>query len=633
MLQNLKPEDFQKLINLEHNQCKLSALFTQYNTAISEFTALQNELKSKMGSISSIINNIQVALTDQIPPNKDRSQFFNLMKNFFSFHENAFEIMSVSITGNVINHVLLDINDMTILKNDLIENLHKNQRLSLDYIAKLQLKDRKDPVSLDMQMLKQLEQQRHVLNTAYTNYLGYFKKQDYHQLFEPSIMMLLYQLNYFQMNFHSLNDNRNELTYLLGNLIPKNQVETPAIDNSATPANSGNSFNPLSNPLKYEKEPRGYLYRQYISFKRIYFQLNYYAIEDGFLYETEIPKIEKTSMMDKINERMLTKKKMEVDIPRECVMDLKYCMSKPYNHPFSFLIKRGLKQPEQDEIVLFTENEETYKQWMIWIQRGIEGGLNRKDDGSGGSKSPKKKVEADPLSPEENEYQSSKKLITSIHETKGNSKCCDCGAGDEQNPPEWVSTNLGIILCIECSGIHRGLGTHVSKIRSLTLDSWDGDLAQLMTNLGNEQFNKFFTSGLLCDEKAMRSVRQTHILEKHVKKTSLKPITLDPSVLLSQSLRNHDFGQALSAMLHGANVQSKDPGTGLSLLHESLKSHNILATEFILQWSNNFTVVDNDYNTVLHYCCLYNYPKYAGLCLKRGADVEAQNGDGKVFLN
>ncbi|KAJ2717064.1 hypothetical protein H4R19_000231 [Coemansia spiralis] len=47
-----------------------------------------------------------------------------------------------------------------------------------------------------------------------------------------------------------------------------------------------------------------------------------------------------------------------------------------------------------------------------------------------------------------------------------NAACADCGAGF----PEWCSLNLGALLCIECSGIHRSLGTHVSKVRSLTLD-------------------------------------------------------------------------------------------------------------------------------------------------------------------
>lgn len=36
--------------------------------------------------------------------------------------------------------------------------------------------------------------------------------------------------------------------------------------------------------------------------------------------------------------------------------------------------------------------------------------------------------------------------------------------------PTWLSTNLGILTCIECSGIHREMGVHISRIQSLELD-------------------------------------------------------------------------------------------------------------------------------------------------------------------
>jgi hypothetical protein len=42
----------------------------------------------------------------------------------------------------------------------------------------------------------------------------------------------------------------------------------------------------------------------------------------------------------------------------------------------------------------------------------------------------------------------------------GNRCCADCGTAE----PDWASLNLGILLCIECSGIHRQLGVHVSKV-------------------------------------------------------------------------------------------------------------------------------------------------------------------------
>ena len=52
----------------------------------------------------------------------------------------------------------------------------------------------------------------------------------------------------------------------------------------------------------------------------------------------------------------------------------------------------------------------------------------------------------------------------------GNGACADCGKAD----PDWASLNLGVLLCIECSGVHRRLGVHVSKARPMRLSNWGG---------------------------------------------------------------------------------------------------------------------------------------------------------------
>uniref|UniRef100_A0A3B1K706 Arf-GAP with coiled-coil, ANK repeat and PH domain-containing protein n=1 Tax=Astyanax mexicanus TaxID=7994 RepID=A0A3B1K706_ASTMX len=106
----------------------------------------------------------------------------------------------------------------------------------------------------------------------------------------------------------------------------------------------------------------------------------------------------------------------------------------------------------------------------------------------------------------------------------GNELCCDCGQAD----PRWASINLGILLCIECSGIHRSLGVHCSKVRSLTLDSWEPELLKLMCELGNSVINHIYEG--TCEEQGVkkpgpnstRQEKEAWIKAKYVEKKFLK---------------------------------------------------------------------------------------------------------------
>ena len=77
----------------------------------------------------------------------------------------------------------------------------------------------------------------------------------------------------------------------------------------------------------------------------------------------------------------------------------------------------------------------------------------------------------------------------------GNSMCADCSTTTNLT---WASINLGIFLCIDCAGVHRGLGTHISKVRSLELDTreWSESQISLMAAGGNEASNRLWEATL-----------------------------------------------------------------------------------------------------------------------------------------
>lgn len=70
----------------------------------------------------------------------------------------------------------------------------------------------------------------------------------------------------------------------------------------------------------------------------------------------------------------------------------------------------------------------------------------------------------------------------------GNDICADCRSRN----PRWASHNLGIFICVNCASIHRKLGTHITKVKSITLDAWTKEQVEVMKQNGNIKSNAFY---------------------------------------------------------------------------------------------------------------------------------------------
>lgn len=160
------------------------------------------------------------------------------------------------------------------------------------------------------------------------------------------------------------------------------------------------------------------------------------------------------------------------------------------------------------------------------------------------------------------------KLLQIVRDAdKGNCWCADCGSGVKT---EWVSINLGIVLCIECSGIHRSLGTHISKIRSLTLDitSFTTDIVELLLQVGNRVSNMVWEAtldqSLKPSPQASRDQRLQFITSKYINRAYVESISTTfshfstPEETLLASIKKNDIQGVLYALALRANPNATD---------------------------------------------------------------------------
>ncbi|ESK88651.1 arf gap-like zinc finger-containing protein [Moniliophthora roreri MCA 2997] len=80
------------------------------------------------------------------------------------------------------------------------------------------------------------------------------------------------------------------------------------------------------------------------------------------------------------------------------------------------------------------------------------------------------------------------KLLLELAMKPGNDICADC----KTRNPRWASHNLGIFICVTCASIHRKIGTHITKVKSLTMDTWTKEQVDRMKEMGNLNSNAIY---------------------------------------------------------------------------------------------------------------------------------------------
>ncbi|TKR76436.1 hypothetical protein L596_017571 [Steinernema carpocapsae] len=194
--------------------------------------------------------------------------------------------------------------------------------------------------------------------------------------------------------------------------------------------------------------------------------------------------------------------------------------------------------------------------------------------------------------------------VQALREQPGNDRCADCGA----LKPDWASLNLGTLICIECSGIHRNLGAHVSRVRSIELDEWPTENLRVMQAIGNERANRLWEHNAPRDRKpasdATQEQKKAWIKSKYEQKRFLPAVPVDRT-----------FGkQILEA------VTNRDMDALLVVLPRS-EDKDLNAVQSA-----------RDRRTPLHLACQLGLVEFVQLLIWYNADIRALDEQGRSAM-
>uniref|UniRef100_A0A3Q1BVB4 ArfGAP with SH3 domain, ankyrin repeat and PH domain 2b n=1 Tax=Amphiprion ocellaris TaxID=80972 RepID=A0A3Q1BVB4_AMPOC len=297
-------------------------------------------------------------------------------------------------------------------------------------------------------------------------------------------------------------------------------------------------------------------------------------------------------------------------------------------------VKRNPDEKKSFDLFSRTYGLSASFQWVSVLQNSKEEALN-------------KAFKGDQDEGENNIIQElTKAIVGEVKRMSGNDGCCDCGAAS----PTWLSTNLGVLICIECSGIHREMGVHYSRIQSLDLDVLGTSELLLAKNVGNASFNEIMEADLSAqgvtkpDPTSDMQMRKDYITAKYTEKRFAQRHCADAASrlqLLYESVRNRDILSLIQVYAEGVDLmeaipQPNEHEPGETVLHLAVRMvdrNSLHIVDFLAQNGSTLDKQTARGSTALHYCCLTDNSECLKLLLRGKASVSITNEAGETPLD
>ncbi|KAF3329983.1 ADP-ribosylation factor GTPase-activating protein AGD4-like protein [Carex littledalei] len=253
----------------------------------------------------------------------------------------------------------------------------------------------------------------------------------------------------------------------------------------------------------------------------------------------------------------------------------------------------------------------------------------------------------------EEQQQGYDNVLSDLRSIPGNEICAECSAPE----PDWASLNLGILMCIECSGVHRNLGVHISKVRSLRLDVrvWEPVMCNLFHALGNTYANSIWEGSLLNqDESNDRSkegsapiekpnpsdtivTKEKYIQTKYVEKHFIAKEPESKSVTIWDAIKSNDIKTAYRLIVAdniNPNMRYYEPDDNCHNQAEStveLRQFDPLACQRIASSDQQDSCMEGC--SPLHFACHFADPTMIELFLQFGSFIDLQDFHGRTPLH